>query len=602
MRNVLVAVGLLALIGGAAGAYMLYQAVNKPNVPVARLLPPEVYGYFSVVPQPKGAQKEALDKLQATFKSQPGFQAAWDKITSQLTVMGQAVTGSADCGQETGAAATGTPADPADISSFLGNSVTIAMLPLSTGELTALQEGDAEMMKTLNTKMLIFVDLDFNPLNKQGIIRTIKEGSDKAGSMPLAATYRDTEIRKLPANPCGGSTEDVYLTLLAGTAVVALDPAPLHEPIDRYKDGKSLQDSAAFQAVDKELPPDRLATLFLNLTAINDMTRTILPAVGSEDDGATEAVPGLSSSLTNFSRTDGMVALALTAQAEGLQIDAVSDITSDMATASSAALQTDILQDVPAGSWGFYSGTDMKSALAQVLQVYRRQPELAETIDDGLDEAKDTLGIDLEQELLPLLGGDYVLSMKGTQGAEGLDTGVVFELRLKGEDGARMNSLLAKVNTYLGDEMGMTPEAVQVGNATLWRPGEEAPVLYGVVGDKLFILGQNTADYMDDDSVAAAAWAQTVLDGQGKGLGADSAAQARLGHAVANSNGLLYLDLAALRTGGFEATLEDEDRASYEEEFAPFVRPLQYLLVSGAATTRENQVHTRSLLFLGIGK
>lgn len=602
VRNVVLAVGLLALIGGAAGAYLLYQAVNKPNVPVARLLPPEVYGYFSVVPQPKGAQKEALDKLQATFKSQPGFQAAWDKLTVQATAMGQGATGSADCPQETGAPATGTPADPADLSSYLGNNVTIAMLPLSTGELTAMQEGDADMMETLGAKMLFFVDLDFNPLNKQGIVRTIKEGSDQAGSMPLAETYRDTEIRQLPANPCGGFSEDLYLTLLAGTAVVALAPAPLHEPIDRYKDGKSLQDSAAFQALDKELPQERLATLFLNLTAINDMTRTVLPAAGAEDDAATEAVPGLSSSLSNLSRTDGMVALVLTAQGDGLQLDAVSDIKTDLAAAPSATLQTDILKDVPAGSWGFYGGTDMKSAIEQALQIYRKQPELSKTIDDSLDEAKDTLGIDLEEDLLPLLGGDYVLSMKGTQGAEGMDTGLAFELRLKSGDSVRMNDLLAKVTDYLDDEMEMSPEEVQVGNATLWRPDERAPILYGVVGDKLFILGQNTSDYMDDDAVAAEAWARTVLDGQGKGLGADSATQARLGHAVANSNGLLYVDLTAIRTGGFEATLDDEGRASYEEDYAPLVRPLQYLLISGAATQREDQVHTRSMLFLGIGK
>src|SRR5262249_10982277 len=52
VRNVLLASGLLGLLVVVAGAFLLFQALNRPNVSAARLLPPETYGYLSIAAQP----------------------------------------------------------------------------------------------------------------------------------------------------------------------------------------------------------------------------------------------------------------------------------------------------------------------------------------------------------------------------------------------------------------------------------------------------------------------------------------------------------------------------------------------------------------------
>jgi hypothetical protein len=143
VRNVLLVFLLLAVVGVGAGAYFLNQTFNKTAVPAARLLPADVYGYLTVSTHPDSAQKASMDKLQAAFKNQPGFQAAWDKIfkeTGDSTAAVKSTLG--DCTDTTTPAADANGWDT--VNSYLGNNATVAMLPLTKGELAQLSEGSAD--------------------------------------------------------------------------------------------------------------------------------------------------------------------------------------------------------------------------------------------------------------------------------------------------------------------------------------------------------------------------------------------------------------------------------------------------------------------------
>lgn len=586
LRNVLLALGLLALVVVGAGAFFLLQSVNKPNIPVAKLIAKDSYGYLSIAPAPKGTQKAALDKLQAAFKDQPGFQAAWDKIFSQATQSSDQVDSSlrtitGDCDGR--ATPTGTPAVD-DFSSYLGNNLSLAVLPLTKSEITALNAG-GDPGKLLSTKVLIFLDLDFNPLNKKGLIPTIRTLTEKPDQMPLIEKYRDIEIRKLPQSSCKGAMPDdlqVYLALIGGTAAIAFDPATLHMPIDRYKDGQSLQDTAAFQALEADMPKDRLATFYLNMSSLYDTVLAVVP------QDMQESAPQLKQT-----RIDGTALVVVSAHDEGIQIDSASDIqVNNQALGSTAVPAADALNDIPIGSWAFYRGADLKTILTQALDQARKQGMTAD-LDQGLAQIKEQTGIDVEQDLLPLLGGDYLLSVQGRKSESGPAFSGMGELRLKAGDGAKMNDLLGKLNKAAADQ-GSPVESVKVGDATF---SKMPPVFYGLVGDKLYIVGDS-----EGTDAATQQAAEAALNAQGKGIGTDATVKARLGRLPANSTTTLYVDLTKIRADGVEATMSQEDRTSYETDIAPFVRPFQYLLIGGAATTKDNTTHTRGVLFLGIGK
>jgi hypothetical protein len=190
-----------------------------------------------------------------------------------------------------------------------------------------------------------------------------------------------------------------------------------------------------------------------------------------------------------------------------------------------------------------------------------------------------------------------VQGTKGTSAgdfASGPDLGVVAQLHLKQGDGARMNQILDTLNGRLTDQ-GATITDVPVGNGKLWSADLAESALYGVIGDKLLIVGSTNVD-------ATSELAKSVVDNAGKGAGADSAVKGRLAHLPKDSNTLLYVDINKVVAEGFEPTLSEDDKTGYEEDVAPFVRPFQYVLAGGSSKVTNDVAHSRSVLFIGIGK
>ncbi|MEO8287686.1 MAG: DUF3352 domain-containing protein [Chloroflexota bacterium] len=570
-----VAIVLLAVLGG--GGFYLYQNfINKPAVSVERLLPPNTLGYFTFDPVLEGSQKEAMDKLGAAFQEQPGFKDAWAKLTSQAT----------DMLGEAGSIATPDPANLDTLATYLGNNVTIALLPPSSDDLDKLKnssEGDdpeAAVTDILGRNVVGIVDLDFNPLNKKGPISDLKQQADNAGKAELVEKYRDIEIRKFVTN-----TTEIYFALLdnSSTALVGAKADPLKTVINQYKDNKTLKDDATFKALSGQVPADRIAALYINLTEIYKQAQFVMPELSAEGGTVQSA--------------NGAMLLTLSAANDGMQLDIASEadlsvMNSGVQINPSAKPDEATLRDVPVGSLGFFAGTDLESVLKGTLESLRKDPNMSEEINRSLADFQQQFGIDPEQEVLPLLGGDYVLSVSYDDKSGDKAPSAVFQLKLK--ESAKALALLDKLASS-NDAQGVVRK-LDVAGGTFYTPDPEQGVLIGVVQDRFYVV-------MDATFASAQTRLEAAVNDIGKGLGSTAEWNDIKKHLIRDSNAIGYVDTTALRAIA-EAEMDQDSRQEYDESFAPFIRPFKYVLLSSAtqATKNGNLSRNHTGLFIGISK
>lgn len=575
----------VAGVGGAA--YFLSRTINAPAVAVERILPANVLGYFSVNPALDGSQKVAMDKMKDAFQSQPGFKEAWNKITSQAMDLGSAA------GMATPAA---TPAvgDLDALSSYLGGNLTIAMLPPSTDDLQKLKDassngGDMGKMGSdvLGRNVVGMVDLDFNPLNKKGPIADFKQQTGNGGKLELVEQYRGMDIRKYVTG-----TNTLYFALLDGssTAVVGAKVEPLKLVMDGYKDNKGLKDSDNFKALSGQVPGERIASLYLNLTEIYKQLGFIAPEASS-----------------SVQKVDGATLMTLSAKDDGMQVDIASQADfANNVTGQNSSLNINpnakpdvaTLSDIPAGSLGFLLGTDLKSVIQTSLDAARKQGgDTAKAISSTEQQVQEATGKDLEKDILPLMGGDYALSASPAKADNPNPplSAVIFQMKIKPADRDKALEVLAALATKTTND---NAQKFEDAGGTFYSLGAESPStpVLGVTGDRmLFVMGTGADSARDQLG--------TITSGFGKGLGATDAWRATAKHLPTGSNLVGYLDVAALRNAA-EQTMSGDSKQEYEQNAAPFLRPFKYILLGSSsqapATGTLSRNHT--VFFLGISK
>jgi hypothetical protein len=578
-------VALILLVGLGGGALFLWQNVfNRPAVSVERLLPANTLGYFSFDPVLEGQQKAAMDQIGAAFEAQPGFKEAWNRLTSQFTS-----TFDPSLDRAPRSESTPDPSNLDTLATYLGNSVTLAVLAPSSADLQKLQDatnnGYMEDVAgdVFGKNVAVIVDLDFNPLNKKGPISDLKQQADNFGKAELVEKYRDIEIRKFITN-----TTEVYFALLdnSATAVVGAKAEPLRVLIDGLRDNKTLKDEATFKALSGQVPQERIAALYLNLTEIYKQVQLAAP----------DLMEG--QSVQNVS---GAMLFTLSAANDGIQVDVASETDLSLMDTSvqvnpNARPDPATLNDIPADAIAFYAGTDLKSTLETLLSNLRSSSEFGSEIDAQIKEIE-TLGVNLEQDLIPLLGGDYAISVslqdEGRDGqGDSPNPAVVFQLKLS--EAAKMKDLLVKGFEQNTDA---NVEVVDVDGNTFYGD-PYGGVLLGVAQDRFWFV-------MDADRDASLSRIRQTIANLGKGIGTTSQWNAAKAHLARDSNGLAYVDLSKLREY-LEATFVDGmgDRTEYDNTIAPFVRPLKYFLLGSATQSAKNGQLSRNhtVMFLGISK
>ncbi len=572
-------VTLIVLIAaGAVGLTFFNKLANRPAVSVAKLLPANTLAYLTVDTNVSGKQKGALDKMKAAFESQPGFKEAWSKITKEAMD---------STGQSSGDASSGL-SDFDSLAQYLGNNVTIAVFPPSTADLETLKNsmGDTTSgaMDVMMRNVAGILDLDFNPLNKKGPISELKKQVDNFANAPLAEKYRDTEIRKYVTN-----TTTIYFSLLNGTSTVVVggNVEPVHVMIDQFKDNKGLSEAAQFRTLSGQVPSDNIASAYVNLTEIYKDIELAQPDMFK--NGATKA--------------DGAALITLSAQDDGMQLDVASEVDLDGTSVKvnpGAHPDASTLSDIPSGSLGFLAGTDLKNTVQSTLDMLRKQSKVSggeDMVQSTLDDMEKSTGLSLEKDVLPWMGGDYVLSAT----ADGKDgeavPSVVFQLKLSAADHDKAAAALDKLvkSTSNGAE-----QKLEVPEGTFYAPSPEMGVVLGTTKDRLLIIYNI---YNADVVASATAMIKTVLGDLGKGLGSTPQWKDVSKHLPNNSNAIMYLDITGIRTIA-ERVMPSDGKQEYEQSAAPFVRPFKYLALGSAASPGSEGSLTRShsILFLGISK
>ena len=566
---------LLLAAGAAAAFFILGRTINRPAAALGRVLPPNSLAFLSVDPVLEGNQKAAMDKLGEAFKSQPGFDDAWAKITEQTTEMAGGGEAAENCA--------GGMTDFGSLSSYLGNNLTVAVLPPSSADLEGLQNGDQEIGAVLSRNVVGMVDLDFNPLNKQGPAAELKTVTDNVSKAELVEKYRDMEIRK--ATVCDAT---LYFTLLDGsaTAVMAADVAPLKVVMDQYKDDKGLKTDARFTALQAQVPAERIATLYLNWSEIYKQA-------GFIDPQATEALQGV----------QGAVLMTLSAENDGLRLDVASeaDFTNNMLGPSvnvqlnpNARPDVNTLSDIPTGSLAFLLGTDLQSILQGSIDAVRNSGgDASAGLDDAIAQVQDMTGMDLEQDILPLMSGDWAVSVSPDAGAAIPVRGLVFQMKLKQGDVEKAQQVVESLAQ--GASNGET-ETVDVSGNTFYTLSPDGTALMGTTNDRLIFAVSFNGEPADQAAADTA-------DNLGQGIGSTDAWRDTAKHLPKDSNLIGWLDFNGIRELA-EGTLEGEGLDEYETTAAPFVRPIKYLLMGSSSQAPEGDKLSRNhtILFLGISK
>jgi hypothetical protein len=590
------------LVAGAAAAYFLIKVLGGAGggtLAVERVLPANTLAYISINPAPVESQRQAFAKIREAFESQPGFQEALDSLVHGIQ---DAVsnTGLPLLGNSTGSASLDT------ISSFLGGNVTIAVLSPSRGELESLKgisTGEINPQTGLaafdaaKRNLVGLIDLDFNTANgsKQGLIADLRAIRDNLDKAKFAEKYRDTDIRTYNT----GSVE-IYFSFLGGTstAAVAMDTKPVKALIDELKNNKGLKEDTNFKFLSGKVPAERVATLYVNLDEIHKSVQTVLPDFDSN---------GIGNLLGGLFKLNGALLLSISGQDNGAQIDIASQgLTLDwgkLIFGSSTSLRANInpnahpdsstLNDIPADSFAFLAGSDLKTLLMSILDSLQQSaPEQATQLEKT---TQSFLGLGLRDDIVPLLGGDYAISASAYDMRTLSVPPLVAQLKLSEAD--RSNA---------ADAIKRAAESFTNGGAQLFDIGGE--IFYPVTPDTppVTIIGTLSDQAMlvtAENTALAKVRAENLASGRGKGFGTTDKWRSISSQLPDKSNLIGYLDVTTLREMS-EQSMNQQQKGVYDQMAAPFLRPLKYILLGSVTDPTSTGEMSRNLtrIFVGIGK
>ena len=351
--------------------------------------------------------------------------------------------------------------------------------------------------------------------------------------------------------------------------------------IDSYRDNKSLKDNETFKALSGQVPQDRIAALYLNLTEIYKQVQLAVP----------EMTQG--QSIQNVS---GAVLMTLSAANDGLQIDTATETDASVMGAQvqvnpNARPDQATLNDVPSDTLGFIAGTDLQTVLKQALDNLRKEDSNGE-IDQQIQSFEQDYGISLENDVLPLLGGDYTLSISPGASKDTLMPSVLFQLKVS--DAQKASDILSKV---VGRDAGAGTDKVQISGGQFYVD-KSSGVIMGVAKDRVWLLydmdAQNVQIHLTD-----------AIGNVGSGFGTTGEWTNVKTHLTRDSNVIGYVNITGVREMLEANFLTDESaKNDYEENAAPFIKPIKYFLIGSATQEAKDGALSRNhtIFFIGISK
>ena len=430
-RLVIALVTLIGLTGAAfvAGYVLLFSSSTDR---AAAMAPANSAFYVNVYLQPSTGQQMNLAGLIGRL---PGFadDASLDEKVDQVV---QNLLGS------TGIDYRG------DVKTWLGNQVAVAGWP--SGD----EPADAQTVVIADVK------------DRAAAESAVASLAGESGEQFRSETYNGVDLQ------VGTTTAYAFVGEML---VIGPTPASLRAVIDVQDGADSLADRADFRATMDALEPDHLAAAFIDLAALADTA------------GVGEQLRGVS--------TAGAV---LVAEADGLRLSGSAPFAESQVNSSARAgfalggEPSSLVDWMPEDTLAEVVIFGLRQTLEDAEAAVGTVPE-GEEIGSMLDTARALaafgLGIDLDNDILPLLDREVGLAVTGFDG--GMPSG---QLLLRPEDAEAAAESLASLTDALGGVGGTTrTETIGTTEVTVLALPDTGEAAYAIV-DGIVIIGLSVTD------------------------------------------------------------------------------------------------------------
>ncbi len=362
--------------------------------------------------------------------------------------------------------------------------------------------------------------------------------------------------------------------------VAASDDETMKDAIDAWKGKRSLAQDETFIKVQGSLPIERVGFAYVDYAQILGLAKM---AITSGMAGPT--TPGVDQMMAQAEALQAM-AFSLGFTPNGVRMDTV--IVYDPAKLPEEAFQAGpssnkIPDRVPANTILYIPGMNLGTSMQTGLDLLRQSdPSTAEELDSALQMLREQLGLDLEEELLPLLDGEFALILfpdpQGLMGMPDVPLGVMLITEVSDE--GKMTNVLGKLETIFAasGEVEIRQEQVGGREVTFLSEPMGSPVLGYVVADGFLILS-TSADGM-----------KTALEG-GEVLGQAALFKAATAPLPKPNGGYFFFNIQETMDL-VEGAMGPADLEDFAQEVKPFLKPLKAIAAASEPVSQGQEITT----------
>ncbi len=562
----LAATAIVALIVGVTAIGTLMLTGASPTSTVAGYVPADSLMFGEVRLDLPGDQRQKVGQFLARF---PGFadQAALDtkldEVLDQLTSDGT----------------NGEQTYSRDIKPWFDGEVgfSIGAVPTSDDPLKAAADARAVLLMSVKDEALA----------RSWFTKVIADSN----ATTTTQDYQGTQLTVF-GDPNMGGTAQAAFALVGGKVAIAGDVASVKAAIDT-KGAGGLAKAEAYTAARTAFDGDNVGFFFLDLRKVMDVTLKMTQSFGS--------APPISDELLAI--VPGWTAFRLRIDGDALVMDGVAPHI-DAAPGPDENRATKIADYAPPSTILLGAGNDYGKTLLDTIELYRKEPSLAEVFT-GIDQAVGMIG-----------GLDAALSWMGDTGVVVAKSGDSVEGGIVSipADAAGASRLLTTLRSFvqLGgsqagagftvrdeDHNGTQITIIDLGTAS------DLAGLAGTLGGMPFATdpgslpdGHIEISYAATEQVviigSSPDFVRHALDaGAGASLADDTRYQALVGRVGAVNTGVSFVDIAGVRglLEGLLAQATPEERAEYEESVKPFLLPFDAFVAASVRDGALDQAH-----------
>jgi hypothetical protein len=538
--QIVVIIAAIIVVLGAAGGVSAYYLVNRtlshPHEDTAKLMSPDTSLYFSLNLRPGAGQLAKFRGVLSKFMGQPSFEDKFDEHMDDLQ-------------NEIGIDL------KSEVFPWLGPEVALGVTDIGK-----------------EPKVLVLVGTTDKEASQRVFDKWLDYREKSLDAEPGEDSYLDIPIYNIES-PYGRGTGEHY-ALTDDYIVFSNSIELLKDTIDMMKSpGDSLADKDDFQTARHSVQDERVAFFYMDTDEIYQQAQS---ALGLPLGGL---LAGLGTQMPETA------AMSASFRDDGFQMDFVTHIPAGSEMMSGSE-QTRSARLLPSDTLALFNIGNFESFWEQVTNALKSQEGLLGQFEEGLSEFEESSGYNLERDIFSWMSGEITIALLPSQIAMGEHGGIQGKFEavalIESSDIKATEDFLQDVErdlARLGVELDR--QSVEGHDVTFVRgdfPGSGYSMGYSILGDFL-VIG------ITKDAIATVI---DVYDGNGVSLANDSVYRQIRDDLAGSTVGMFYINAAGVKDM-ILGLLEPSDRETYNNDVAPFIEPLERLVMDWSTTANENR-------------